>query len=62
MKTLDVALIVMSLLFVLFTIAVLAIYWHTGTEPVVLVGGWCTSVLGEIGACLAIKLKKQDKE
>lgn len=59
MKGLDIALIVMSVLFVLFTAAVLAVYWHTGSEPAVLVGGWCASVLGEIVACTRIKIGKQ---
>lgn len=59
MKGLDIALIVMSVLFVLFTAAVLVVYWHTGSEPTVLVGGWCASVLGEIVACARIKIGKQ---
>ena len=59
MKALDIALIVMSVLFVGFTAAVLLVYWHTGSEPAVLVGGWCTAVLGEIVACTRIKLGKQ---
>lgn len=59
MKGLDIALVVMSILFVLFTAAVLVVYWHTGSEPAVLVGGWCASVLGEIVACTRIKLGKQ---
>lgn len=58
-KTLNRALIIMTTLFVLFTIAVLVVYWHTGSEPTVLVGGWCASVLGEIVACTRIKLGKQ---
>lgn len=58
-KTLNVALIIMTTLFVLFSCAVLIVYWHTGSEPSVLVGGWCASVLGEIIACTRIKLGKQ---
>jgi len=59
MKTLDKALLIMTSLFCLFTAAVLAVYWHTGSEPNVLVAGWCTSVLGEIIVCARIKLGKQ---
>lgn len=58
-RTLDKALIIMTVLFVLFSAAVLVVYWHTGSEPTVLVGGWCASVLGEIVACTRIKLGKQ---
>ena len=58
-KTLNKALLLMTALFVLFTAAVLVVYWHTGSEPTVLVGGWCASVLGEIVACTRIKLGKQ---
>lgn len=58
-RTLNKALLIMTALFVLFTGAVLVVYWHTGSEPTVLVGGWCASVLGEIVACTRIKLGKQ---
>ena len=58
-RTLNRALLIMTALFVLFTAAVLIVYWHTGSEPTVLVGGWCASVLGEIVACTRIKLGKQ---
>ena len=58
-QTLNRALLIMTGLFVLFTGAVLVVYWHTGSEPTVLVGGWCASVLGEIIACTRIKLGKQ---
>ena len=58
-RTLNRALLIMTALFVLFTAAVLVVYWHTGSEPTVLVGGWCASVLGEIVACTRIKLGKQ---
>ena len=58
-RTLDRALVIMTVLFVLFSTAVLVVYWHTGSEPTVLVGGWCASVLGEIVACTRIKLGKQ---
>ena len=58
-RTLDRALVIMTVLFVLFSTAVLVVYWHTGSEPTVLVGGWCASVLGEIIACTRIKLGKQ---
>lgn len=58
-RTLNRALLIMTGLFVLFTAAVLVVYWHTGSEPTVLVGGWCASVLGEIIACTRIKIGKQ---
>ena len=61
-KTLNRALLIMTALFVIFTAAVLIVYWHTGSEPSVLVGGWCASVLGEIIACTRIKLGKQREE
>ena len=57
--TLNRALLIMTGLFVMFTAAVLIVYWHTGSEPTVLVGGWCASVLGEIIACTRIKIGKQ---
>ena len=59
---LDKALLIMSVLFVGFSAAVLAVYWHTGSEPSVLVGGWCAAVLGEIIACTRIKLGKQRED
>lgn len=58
-RTLNKALLIMTALFVLFTAAVLVVYWHTSSEPTVLVGGWCASVLGEIIACTRIKIGKQ---
>ena len=57
--TLNRALLIMTGLYVMFTAAVLIVYWNTGSEPTVLVGGWCASVLGEIVACTRIKLGKQ---
>lgn len=58
-KTLNRALLIMTVLFVSFTIAILVVYWHSGSEPTELVRWWGLSVLGEIIACMRIKIGKQ---
>ena len=35
---------------ILFAVAVLAVFWHTGSEPGVLVGAWFTFTTGELWA------------
>lgn len=61
-RTLDKALVIMTVLFVLFTAAVLWVYHDTGSEPTELVRWWGLSVLAEIMACVRIKIgKKRDR-
>ena len=61
-RTLDKALVIMTVLFVLFTAAVLWVYHDTGSEPTELVRWWGLSVLAEIMACVRIKIgKPRDK-
>lgn len=47
------------LLNVIFTIAVLAVFWHTGSEPGVLIGAWFAFTTGELWALASIKKCKQ---
>lgn len=52
-----------SIVLVLFIIAVLAIYWHTGSEPSVLIGAVFAAALGEYWQLAGIKkaeIKKGD--
>ena len=39
----------------LFAAAVLAVFWHTGAEPGVLVGAWFAFTTGELWALAKIK-------
>lgn len=53
------------LLNVLFTVGVLAVFWHTASEPSVLVASWFAFTTGELSLCAVIKnskLKKGGKE
>lgn len=43
-----------------FTAAVLAVFWHTGAEPGVLVGAWFAFTTGELWALAKIKCKKEE--
>lgn len=43
---------------ILFAAAVLAVYWHTGSEPAALVGAWFAFTTGELWLCASIKKKK----
>lgn len=43
---------------VLFTIGVLAVFWHTGNEPVALVTAWFGTWTVELLAIAGIKVKK----
>lgn len=48
----------------LFAVAVLAVFWHTGSEPGVLVGAWFTFTTGELWALSKVtrdknKIKKE---
>lgn len=50
---------------VLFTVGVLAVFWHTASEPSVLVASWFAFTTGELSLCAVIKnskLKKGGKE
>ena len=61
-QTLNRALLIMTTLFVLFTAAVLTVYWHAGSEPTELVKWWGVCCAAEILACVRIKLgKRRDK-
>lgn len=61
-RNLNRALLIMTVLFVVFTAAVLWVYHDTGSEPTELVRWWGLSVLAEIMACVRIKVgKKRDK-
>lgn len=43
----------------LFTIGILAVFWHTGSEPGVLVGAWFAFTTGELWALAKIKCTKE---
>lgn len=43
---------------VAFAAAVLAVFWHTGAEPGVLVGAWFAFTTGELWALAKIKCTK----
>lgn len=58
-RTLDIVLICLGLFFVCFVAAVFYVFVKTGgSEPSVLVGAVAAVVLGEIIACLRIKMGK----
>lgn len=46
---------------VAFSGAVLACFWHTGSEPSILVGAWFAFTTGELWALASIK-KKEKKD
>lgn len=43
---------------VIFTASVLVVYWHTGTEPVTLIGAWFAFTTGELFMVAKIKRDK----
>ena len=47
---------------VLFTAGVLAVFWHTGNEPSVLVGSFFAFTSSELFMLSSIKKKKIDKD
>ena len=47
---------------ILFTIAVLVVFWHTQTEPVALIGAWFAFTTGELWLVAKIKREKIEKE
>lgn len=46
----------------LFAIAVLAVFWHTGSEPAVLVGAWFAFTTGELWTLGKIKRNADNKK
>lgn len=46
------------LLNVVFAVGVLCVFWHTGSEPSVLVGSWFAFTTGELWALAGIKKKE----
>lgn len=46
---------------IIFAAAVLAVFWHTGAEPGVLVGAWFAFTTGELWALAKIKCTKEGK-
>lgn len=58
-KALVVAIILLN---VLFTIGVLVVFWHTMSEPSVLVASWFAFTTGELSLCAMIKSGKVKKE
>ena len=49
------------LLNVLFTVGILVVFWHTMTEPSVLVASWFAFTTGELSLCAVIKSNKVKK-
>jgi len=58
-KLVVIAIIVLN---VLFTGAVLAVFWHTGAEPGALVAAWFAFTTGELWSLSKIKRSKIEKE
>ena len=44
---------------IIFTAFVLVVFWHTGSEPSILIGAWFTFTTGEIWALAMIKKGEQ---
>ena len=51
-KLIVVAVVVLN---ILFTAAVLAVYWHTGSEPAALIAAWFAFTTGELWMLSSIK-------
>jgi flagellar basal body-associated protein FliL len=45
-----------------FAVAVLAVFWHTSSEPGVLVGSWFTFTTGELWALSKVTREKNKKK
>ena len=60
MRATDKILIVMIVYLVLFSAGVLVIFWHTGEEPTVLVGGTVAALVTEIIALCRIRINKEN--
>ena len=50
--------VLIVMLNIAFAIAVLAVFWHTGSEPGVLVGAWFTFTTGELWALSKVTREK----
>ena len=46
---------------ILFTVGVLVVFWHTMSEPSVLVASWFAFTTGELSLCAMIKSSKVKK-
>lgn len=55
MKFSKVIVVVVVVLNILFSAAVLAVYWHTGSEPAALVAAWFAFTTGELWMLSCIK-------
>ena len=51
-KAIVIAVVVLN---ILFTAAVLAVYWHTGSEPAALIAAWFAFTTGELWMLSSIK-------
>jgi len=45
----------------LFVVAVLVLYWHTGSEPAALIASWFAFTTGELWALAGIKREETKK-
>lgn len=52
---------IIVLLNVIFAVGVLFVFWHTGSEPSVLVGSWFAFTTGELWALAGIKKKELEE-
>lgn len=50
--------VLIVILNIAFAIAVLAVFWHTGSEPGVLVGAWFAFTTGELWALSKVTREK----
>jgi len=46
---------------VIFAAAVLIVFWHTGSEPTVLVGSWFAFTTGELWTLSTVRKKEIEK-
>jgi len=46
---------------VIFAAAILIVFWHTGSEPTVLVGSWFAFTTGELWTLSTIRKKEIEK-
>ena len=53
--------VVIILLNVVFTAGVLAVFWHTMSEPPVLVASWFAFTTGDLSLCAMLKSSKEKK-
>ena len=62
MKYSKIIVVVVITLNVIFAAAVLAVFWHSGSEPGVLVGAWFAFTTGEMWALSKIKRSEKEKK